>query len=142
MLQSLMLLQTTVHAMEASPESSVARLVTHAKRQRLCVQATFTVQTASHLGPLTQLTVSHEQPGQGWLLERMEVTDDGTGLLYIFFCGELLDASTSKVLQVMLFCSHLLCSISCAALPMGLVVKMQFEKLLHSFTMQSLRCEQ
>lgn len=79
------------------------------------VQGTFTVQTPSHLGPLTQLTVSHEQAGQGWLLERVEVTDDGTGLLYIFFCGELLNASTSKVLQVILVCTLQLSSILCCA---------------------------
>ena len=64
------------------------------------MQASFPLQTVGHLGPLTQLTLGHQQASQGWLLDRVEVTDEGTGLLYLFFCGELLEANTNRTIQV------------------------------------------
>ena len=61
------------------------------------------MQTLTHLGPLTQLTVGQNQAGPTWLLDRVQVTDEGTGLLYIFFCGDLVDGSSTKTLQVRSF---------------------------------------
>lgn len=62
------------------------------------------VSTPSHLGPLTQLTIGLRPslPGDRWHLDRVEITDEGTGLLYIFFCQAWLgdDGQESVTLKV------------------------------------------
>ena len=59
--------------------------------------------TPSHLGPLTQLTIGLRPslPGDRWHLNRVEITDESTGLLYIFFCQAWLgdDGQDSVVLK-------------------------------------------
>lgn len=64
----------------------------------------FPVHTASHLGPLTQLTIGLRPslPGDRWHLDRVEITDEGTGLLYMFFCQAWLgdDGQNSLMLKV------------------------------------------
>lgn len=66
----------------------------------------FPVHIPTHLGPLTQLVVGYRPsfPGDRWHLDRVEVTDEGTGLLYIFFCSAWLgdDNTTELHLKVKL----------------------------------------
>ncbi len=62
----------------------------------------FPVHTANHLGPLTRLTVGYRPsfPGDRWHLNRVEVTDEGTGLLYIFFCSAWLGDDNTVVIHL------------------------------------------
>ena len=62
----------------------------------------FPVHTANHLGPLTRLTVGYRPsfPGDRWRLNRVEVTDEGTGLLYIFFCSAWLGDDNTVVIHL------------------------------------------
>ncbi len=63
---------------------------------------TFPVHTPHHLGPLTQLTVGYRPsfPADRWHLNRVEVTDEGTGLLYIFFCSAWLGDDNTVVMHL------------------------------------------
>ena len=67
----------------------------------------FPVHTAHHLGPLTQLTVGYRPsfPGDRWHLDRVEVTDEGTGLLYIFFCSAWLGDDNTVVIHLQVQCT-------------------------------------
>ena len=60
--------------------------------------------TPSHLGPLDEVTLGFRAsfPGDRWHADRVEVTDEGTGLLYIFFCQAWLgdDNQNSMKLKV------------------------------------------
>ena len=71
--------------------------------------------TPSHLGPLTELTLGFRAsfPGDRWHPHRVEVTDEGTGLLYIFFCQEWLgdDNQNSMKLKVKGSCKG--CAMPC-----------------------------
>ena len=61
----------------------------------------------THLGPLTQLVVGYRPsfPGDRWHLDRVEVTDEGTGLLYIFFCSAWLgDDNTTELHLRVIYC--------------------------------------
>ena len=66
----------------------------------------FPVHIASHLGPLTQLVVGYRPsfPGDRWHLDRVEVTDEGTGLLYIFFCSAWLGDDNTTELHLKVEC--------------------------------------
>ena len=73
----------------------------------LLMQAeSFPVHTANHLGPLTRLTVGYRPsfPGDRWHLDRVEVTDEGTGLLYIFFSSALLGDDQTTVVHLQVDC--------------------------------------
>lgn len=60
--------------------------------------------TSSHLGPLGQVTLGFRAsfPGDRWHPDRVEVTDEGTGLLYLYFCQAWLgdDNQNSMKLKV------------------------------------------
>lgn len=64
----------------------------------------FPVHTSSHLGPLNQLTLGFRASflGDRWRPDRLEVTDESTALLYIFFCQAWLgdDNQNSMKLKV------------------------------------------
>lgn len=77
-------------------------------KSHLLLQAeAFPVHTANHLGPLTRLTVGYRPsfPGDRWHLNRVEVTDEGTGLLYIFFCSAWLGDDNTVVIHLQAYCT-------------------------------------
>ena len=90
----------------------VALIPTHHWVMPLQAEA-FPVHTANHLGPLTQLTVGYRPsfPGDRWHLDRVEVTDEGTGLLYIFFCSAWLGDDGVHAVNLKVDCWKCCCMI-------------------------------
>ena len=75
------------------------------------------VHTSSHLGPLTQLTLGFRAsfPGDRWHPDRLEVSDEATGLLYVFFCQAWLgdDNQNSMKLKVNGRWISMCCALTC-----------------------------